>query len=41
MAQPQLRTELAGKGRERVLEKFTMQRIADQTVAVYRKLAHV
>jgi glycosyltransferase involved in cell wall biosynthesis len=31
-----LRAESARRGRERVLERFTHQRIAEQTVAVYR-----
>jgi glycosyltransferase involved in cell wall biosynthesis len=34
MYAPDLRAALAEKGRARVLEKFTMQRIADQTVEV-------
>jgi glycosyltransferase involved in cell wall biosynthesis len=38
---PELRVELAEKGRARVLKKFTMQRIAEQTVEVYRRLTHV
>jgi glycosyltransferase involved in cell wall biosynthesis len=41
MTRPELRTELAQKGRARVLEKFTMKRVADQTVEVYRRLTHV
>lgn len=32
--------ELSRKGRERVLEKFTMKRIADATVEAYRRLSH-
>ena len=38
--QPTLRDELAQSGRTRVLDRFTMKRIADQTVDVYRRLAH-
>ena len=37
--QPALQQDLAQRGRTRVLENFTMQRIADATVAVYRLLA--
>ena len=36
--QPNLQQDLAQRGRTRVLENFTMQRIADATVAVYRQL---
>ncbi|MCC7372720.1 MAG: glycosyltransferase family 4 protein [Chloroflexi bacterium] len=35
-----LRAELGRRGRARVLERFTHQRIASETVAVYRSLAH-
>jgi len=41
IAQPDLGDEFARKGRTRVLEHFTMQRIADQTVEVYRRLTRV
>ena len=33
-----LRNDLAKRGRERVLEKFTQKRIAEETVRVYREL---
>ncbi len=33
-----LRNDLAQRGRERVLEKFTQKRIAEETVRVYREL---
>ncbi len=36
--QPNLREELAQRGRARVLQNFTMQHVADETVAVYRQL---
>ena len=36
--QPQLRESLASKGRKRVQAHFTMQRVADATVEVYRAL---
>lgn len=36
--QPQLRETIAGKGRARVQAHFTMQRVADATVEVYRGL---
>lgn len=36
--QPLLRESLAQRGRARVLERFTMQRIADETVAFYRQV---
>jgi glycosyltransferase involved in cell wall biosynthesis len=39
--QPELRADFAHKGRARVLEQFTMKRIADQTVDVYRDLSRV
>ncbi len=35
---PMLRADLAQRGRERVMARYTMRRIADQTVAVYRQL---
>ena len=35
---PALRARLAGAGRQRVLDQFTMQQIAAQTVEVYRQL---
>ena len=35
---PVLRAELAARGRERVLEKYTQARIAADTVAVYRQM---
>lgn len=38
-AQPALRTDLAARGRARVLERYTMRRVADRTIAVYRSLA--
>jgi glycosyltransferase involved in cell wall biosynthesis len=41
MRAPDLRAALAAKGRARVLDMFTMQRIADQTVEVYCRLTHV
>ncbi|MGQ9814916.1 MAG: glycosyltransferase [Candidatus Roseilinea sp.] len=34
---PSLRENLARRGRERILARYTMRRIADQTVAVYRQ----
>lgn len=36
--EPDLRARLAGAGRQRVLDQFTMQQIAAQTVEVYRQL---
>jgi glycosyltransferase involved in cell wall biosynthesis len=39
MNQPQRRALLAQRGRARVIERYTMRRIADQTVDVYRALA--
>jgi glycosyltransferase involved in cell wall biosynthesis len=39
MSQPGRRAELAQRGRARVIERYTMRRIADQTVEVYRELA--
>jgi glycosyltransferase involved in cell wall biosynthesis len=39
ISQPQRRAELARRGRARVIERYTMRRIADQTVDVYRALA--
>ena len=36
---PALREELAAKGRQRVLERYTMQAIARDTVSLYRRLA--
>jgi len=36
---PRLREELAARGRRRVLERYTMQSIARETVALYRRLA--
>jgi glycosyltransferase involved in cell wall biosynthesis len=38
MRQPRLREELAQRGRARVLAHYTMKRIADETVEVYRTL---
>ncbi|HEY3343211.1 MAG TPA: glycosyltransferase family 4 protein, partial [Anaerolineae bacterium] len=38
IAQPICGADLALRGRERVLARFTMQRIADETVAVYRRM---
>lgn len=38
LTQPALRTDSARRGRQRVLDHFTMQRIADETVAVYRAM---
>lgn len=38
MERPRLRQQLAAEGRARVLKQFTQQRIADQTVAFYRRL---
>ncbi len=35
-----LRNDLAKRGRERVLEKFTQKRIAEETVGVYRELVN-
>ena len=35
---PEERQRLAAAGRQRVLDHFTMQQIAEQTVAVYRRL---
>lgn len=35
---PRLRRDLGAAGRRRVLEHFTMQRVAEETVAVYRQL---
>ena len=35
---PGLRADLARRGRERALARYTMRRIADQTVEVYRRL---
>ena len=37
---PSLRVELGNRGRARVLERFTHDRVAAATVAVYRSLAH-
>ena len=37
-ASPERRTALGLAGLERVLSRFTMQRVADETVAVYRSL---
>ena len=37
--QPHLRADLAQRSRARVLQHFTMQRVADATVGVYRQLA--
>jgi len=39
MDQPRLCAELARRGRARVIERYTMRQIADQTVEVYRALA--
>ena len=33
-----LRAELARRGRQRVLERFTQARVAEETVALYRSL---
>lgn len=41
LEQPALRNALAQQGRARVLERFTMKRIADQTVGFYRALTCV
>lgn len=38
LADPELRRELSRRGRARVLECFTHRRIAEQTVAIYRKV---
>jgi glycosyltransferase involved in cell wall biosynthesis len=38
MRDPDLRTDLAWRGRERVLAHFTQAQVAKQTVAVYREL---
>ncbi len=38
MRQPDLRRDLAERGRKRVLERFTQAQIAAQTVAVYREM---
>ena len=38
MDNPSLRAELAAKGRQRVLEKYTHQRIAQETYQVYQEL---
>jgi len=38
MRAPDLRSDLARRGRERVLERFTQARVADRTVAVYREM---
>jgi glycosyltransferase involved in cell wall biosynthesis len=38
MREPDLRRELARRGRERVIAHFTMRRIAEETVEVYRSL---
>ena len=35
---PDLRRELGVRGRQRVLEHFTQEQIAAQTVAVYREI---
>ncbi len=40
MAEPELRAELARKGRERVLAHYTQARVAAETVAFYRQLIH-
>ncbi len=40
MEQPARRAELAAKGRQRVLCRFTQERIADETFALYTQLAH-
>jgi len=37
---PALRRKLGGRGRERVLERFTQARIAALTVAFYESLMH-
>jgi glycosyltransferase involved in cell wall biosynthesis len=39
MDQPQCRKALGRRGRARVVQRYTMRRIADQTVEVYRALA--
>ena len=36
---PVLRASLAEAGRRRVLERFTMERVADETLRIYRELA--
>jgi glycosyltransferase involved in cell wall biosynthesis len=38
MADPNRRRALGARGRQRVLERFSQERIADQTVALYRAL---
>jgi glycosyltransferase involved in cell wall biosynthesis len=38
--QPALRTDLLQRGRAHVLAHYTMARIADETVAIYRSLTH-
>ncbi|MGB8646065.1 MAG: glycosyltransferase family 4 protein [Anaerolineae bacterium] len=38
LADPERRTELGARGRNRVLDKFTQSRIADETYAVYREV---
>ena len=38
IASPSLRETLARRGRERIQARYTMRRIADQTVEVYRRL---
>jgi len=39
MSQPRRREVLGQRGRARVIQRYTMRRIADQTVEVYRELA--
>jgi glycosyltransferase involved in cell wall biosynthesis len=39
--EPPLRVDLGRRGRARVLERFTHQRIADQTLAVYRRVVQM
>ena len=41
MRDPDLWSELARRGRERVLTHFTQAQIAAQTVAVYRKMVNL
>jgi len=38
MADPQLRRELGARGRQRALERYTQERIAAETVALYREV---
>ncbi len=38
IASDELRTDLARRGRQRVLDRFTHERIAEETVAIYREI---